>query len=356
MQTAKNWLEKNYRIVVISFIHVLAWVLYLGFYATAFIQRGDNLDYRIIFVLSVILTDVPVFYYSYLSTIPKLLVGQKVWKFLLITLAILILYPLSRYGIDLLFIKYYDGELAPLTIISTSQFTTVFGVRALAALFVIAMAGIGKFTFDWFENARIRRELENQNLLSELAFLKSQINPHFLFNTLNNIHTLAYKKAEGAPEAIMKLSELMRYMIYESDMSFVPLSKEIQHLKSFIDLQELRFKQKGIVNLEVTGDVKQREIAPLLLLPFIENAFKHGYDLNKEGAIKATLHIGDEIAYEVENLIPSTDTLLQKDVVGGIGLENVRRRLELIYPKSHTFLVNESSNSFTVRLTLKTHE
>ena len=355
MQLTKSWLENNYRTIIIAFIHFVSWVLYLGFYRFAFVQQSGNSQYRLLFVLSVMITDIPVFYYCYLRTIPRLLIGRKVWKFILITILIVAIYPLARYGMDVWFIYAFEDSVVPLTNLAVSDFWSVYGIRALAALFVIAMAGIGKFTFDWFENTRIQRELEKQNLISELAFLKSQINPHFLFNTLNNIHTLAYKKAEGAPEAIMKLSELMRYMIYESDMAFVPLAKEIQHLKSFIDLQELRFKTKGIVKLDVTGDMKQREIAPLLLLPFIENAFKHGNDLNRPGAIVAKLSVGDEITYQVENQVPDTDSQLLKDEVGGIGLENIKRRLALIYPKGHTFQVIESSNDFTVRLTLKNH-
>ena len=350
-----TWLEKHYRKLVIVLIHLLAWVLYLAFYRLAYVQQSGNEQYRYLFLVSIIITDIPVFYYYYLRAVPRFLVGKKIWKFLLWTAVVLLVYPVARYGIDLVFAEYYPDNLMPLSNIATVNFKTVYGIRALAALFVIAMAAIGKFTFDWFENTRIRRELENQNLISELAFLKSQINPHFLFNTLNNIHTLAYKKADGAPEAIMKLSELMRYMIYESDMEFVPLTKEIQHLHSFIDLQELRFKTKGIVKLEVNGDASQKSIAPLLLLPFIENAFKHGHQLNKQGAIKAKLSVGNDITYEVENEIPNGDRQVEKDSVGGIGLDNIKRRLALIYPGRHTFEVDESSSHFIVRLTVKDH-
>lgn len=348
-----EWIEKHYGKLVIISLHALAWFLYLTFYRLTYVQQGRNSEYVFFFILSIVVTDAPVFYYFYFRAIPRLLIGKKVWKFLLISLLVTLNYPLVRYGFDHLFLTFYPHDLTPISNIAVAGFNVVFGIRALAALFVIAMAGIGKFTFDWFENARIRRELENQNLTSELAFLKSQINPHFLFNTLNNIHTLAYKKADGAPEAIMKLSELMRYMLYESDMSFVPLDKEIQHLRSFIGLQELRFKAKDIVTLEVTGDTQGVVIAPLLLLPFIENAFKHGYQLNRTGAIKVKLNVSDQINYEVENEISIKQKEQMKDQVGGIGLENIQRRLKLIYPDRHTFSVNESSNSFNVSLTLK---
>lgn len=355
MTSLKNWIQAHYRKVTVVTIHVLAWVLYTGFYGTAYLQQAGNNEYRILFLLSILLTDLPVFYYYYFSAIPKLLVGRKAWKFIGITLLVSLAYPIARFGLDTLFVTYYPGVVAPLSNIAVDNFDAVFGIRALASLFVIAMAGIGKFTFDWFENQRIRRELENQNLTSELAFLKSQINPHFLFNTLNNIHTLAYKKSDGAPEAIMKLSDLMRYMIYESDVAFVPLTHEVEHLKSFVALQELRFKSESIVSFNFEGDFTQQQIAPLILLPFVENAFKHGYDLNKEGAIQIRLTAGEQIVYEVENPIPPKGLTVQKDQVGGIGLENIKRRLAIIYEGRHTLSVDESSNSFKVTLTIKPH-
>lgn len=304
-------------------------------------------------MLSILVTDLPLFYYYYLRAIPRLLVGKKVWRFILITVIVALAYPVARYGLDNLFVSIYSDQVTPLTNIAVGDFNIVFGIRLLAALFVVAMAGIGKFTFDWFENQRIRRELENQNLTSELAFLKSQINPHFLFNTLNNIHTLAYKKSDGAPEAIMKLSDLMRYMIYESDVDFVPLEREVQHLKSFIALQELRFKSLEIVSFTFKGDLSQRQIAPLILLPFVENAFKHGFDLNKKGTIQIKLAVGTKLIFEVINPTSPSDMSVNKDQVGGIGLENIKRRLDLIYKGKHTLLVDESSDSFRVLLTIK---
>ncbi len=353
MSSLKKWMNLHYRQVVVAAIHVLAWVLYMAFYSLAYVQQSGNQSYRTLFMLSILVTDLPLFYYYYISAIPKLLVGKKVWKFILVTVILALAYPVVRYGLDTLFVSYYSDQVTPLSNIAVGDFNIVFGIRLLAALFVIAMAGIGKFTFDWFENQRIRRELENQNLMSELAFLKSQINPHFLFNTLNNIHTLAYKKSEGAPEAIMKLSDLMRYMIYESDVEFVPLEREVQHLKSFVALQELRFKSEAIVEFSFEGDLSQRQIAPLILLPFVENAFKHGFDLNRKGAIRIRLIVATKLIFEVTNPLMPSGMSINKDQVGGIGLDNIKRRLDLIYKGKHTLTVDESSDSFKVTLSIK---
>jgi len=353
MSSLKKWINLHYRQVVVVAIHVLAWMLYIAFYSLAYVQQSGNQSYRTLFMLSILLTDLPLFYYYYLSAIPKLLIGKKVWRFILVTIIVAFAYPFARYGLDTLFVSFYSDQVTPLTNIAVGDFNIVFGIRLLAALFVVAMAGIGKFTFDWFDNQRIRMELEKQNLTSELAFLKSQINPHFLFNTLNNIHTLAYKKSDGAPEAIMKLSDLMRYMIYESDVEFVPLEREVQHLKSFITLQELRFKSEEIVEFSFEGDLSQRQIAPLVLLPFVENAFKHGFDLNRKGAIRIRLTVGTKLIFEVTNPLTPSGMSVNKDQVGGIGLDNIKRRLDLIYEGEHTLLVDESSDSFTVTLSIK---
>ena len=349
----KAWLELNSERLVIVVLHVVAWVLYLLFYSISWIQVSPSKEYQFVYVLTVAIKDIPLFYYFYSRAIPKMLAGKKVWRFLLFALLLAAIYPLVSRCIDQVIIMFYSDSLTPFTNISTSQFWNVFGIRGLSALFVIAMAGIGKFTFDWFKNMRIRRELENQNLTSELAFLKSQINPHFLFNTLNNIHTLAYKKADGAPESIMKLSELMRYMLYESDVDRVPLATELSHLRSFIGLQQLRFKAKDIVKLTVTGDVATRNIAPLLLLPFVENAFKHGYQLNRAGAIRIDLKAEEALVFTVENELPPAQVQLQKDQVGGIGLENISRRLQLIYGPDAELDVQSDTNQFKATLTLK---
>ncbi len=353
MTKLRIWFEKHAQDVIVVILHAIAWFLYLGmFFITSNPQGGSPVN-RMWYIISVALTDVPLFYFFYLNAIPRLLAGKRGWLFTGLVLGITALYPAFRYGTDLLIIYYLPDYQSPLSNLVTTQFWSAYGVRGLSCLFVISMAGMGKFTFDWFKNARIRRELETQNLTSELAFLKSQINPHFLFNTLNNIHTLAYKKSDKAPEAIMKLSELMRYMLYESDTEMVPLDTEIGHLRSFIGLQALRFKTQNIATLDISGNTEDKMIAPLLLLPFVENAFKHGYNLKNAGAIKINLDAGESILFTVENEKPPVDMPVQKDEAGGIGLENISRRLELIYRTHYTLDVDESSSCFKIKLTLK---
>lgn len=354
MEKLRKWLDRHSGGLVEVVVHIIAWVLYLLFTYFFYIRQSESSLYHFTYMLGIVITDVPLFYYFYSKAIPQYLVGgKKSWLFTGLVILVLGIYPFSRFLIDQFLIIYFPDDLSPFTSIVSTQFWTVFLVRTLGGLFVIIMASFGKFTFDYFRNMRIRKELETQNLTSELAFLKSQINPHFLFNTLNNIHTLSFKQSPLAPDAIMQLSELMRYMIYESDTDFVPLEKEVYHLKSFIELQSLRFKADDLVSFNISGNVSRHQIAPLLLLPFIENAFKHGYQLNQRHCIKIDLKATEEIMFQVENPMSPAGISQSKDGVGGVGLENIKRRLELIYPGRYTLSIRPSSNRYLITLRIQ---
>jgi len=193
--------------------------------------------------------------------------------------------------------------------------------------------------------------LKSENLETELKFLKSQINPHFLFNALNNIYTLAYIKATEAPDMILKLSDMLRYILYDCTTEEVPIAKEINYLKNYIELQQLKADD---IDIQVTIDdfAPQVKIAPMLLIPFIENSFKHSkIEDTKQGWIRiALLQQDQQICFRVSNSKPSQS--FTKDKVGGIGLQNVKRRLELLYPQKHDLQIVEKADSFRVTLLL----
>jgi len=206
-----------------------------------------------------------------------------------------------------------------------------------------------RFMIDWFDSQKLKDELINQRQSSELALLRSQVNPHFLFNTLNNIYSLVYKKSDEAPAAIMKLSSIMRYMMYDAAGESVQLEKEIDYLKSFIELQTLRINQIDFVELKIEGNTDHRTIAPMLLIPFVENAFKHGGKTHTPGII---IHLNvepDQIRFEITNYL-KRNLLVQKDKLGGIGLQNTKRRLELLYPGKHNLSIIEENDQFIVKL------
>jgi LytS/YehU family sensor histidine kinase len=193
-----------------------------------------------------------------------------------------------------------------------------------------------------------QRDLVIQNRQSELSFLRSQINPHFLFNSLHNIYSLMYQNAAGAQEAILSLSDLLRYMLYDASEK-VPLQKEIDYIDRYIALQKIRFDHPIHAPMHVTGDIAAVQVPPLLLIPFVENAFKHG-DLSgdKEG-VEITIHGGPRSFYF--HCINKKGHGL-KDAAGGIGLQNVQRRLVLLYPGKHSLKIDDTADHFTINLEL----
>lgn len=208
------------------------------------------------------------------------------------------------------------------------------------------------FMIKWFEAQKLKDELINQRQASELALLRSQVNPHFLFNTLNNIYSLVYRKSDDAPAAVMKLSSIMRYMLYDATTDSVPLDKEIEYLKSFIELQELRMKHADFISLQVQGNTEGRTIAPMLLIPFVENAFKHGSKTRQPGIIIRLLTRPGWISFEVSNYLRKTVNEGDKQA-SGIGLANIRRRLELLYPGKHELVITVDEEMFRINLEIE---
>lgn len=198
-----------------------------------------------------------------------------------------------------------------------------------------------------FEEGR-RNDLILANKQSELSLLRSQVNPHFLFNTLNNIYTLVYHKSDDALSAVERLTGLLRYALYEEKRS-VPISKEVKAIRDFIDLQKIRYSFSPALDLSLDGNCEGLEIAPFLLIPLVENAFKHGVLKDKETPVLIHL-ICEEggLFFRVENKIARQ----YKDQVGGIGLENVKKRLDLIYGNRYEMNIEEKENNFKIALKL----
>ena len=193
-----------------------------------------------------------------------------------------------------------------------------------------------------------QRELLLQNRQSELSFLRSQINPHFLFNSLNNIYSLAYQQSDRVLPAIAGLSDLLRYMLYDANEK-VPLEKELEYIRKYIDLQRLRFEQPVKAELMVAGNTVDVLIPPLLLIPFVENAFKHGDFSHENNGLLINIYTNNQ---KLHVHCHNKKGKQRKDVGGGIGLENVRRRLSLLYPGKHVLLVEDKNDFFTVNLEL----
>lgn len=289
--------------------------------------------------------NISLFYINYLYLIPRYLDSKYYGRYVLMVLATVIVFGFIKYGVGMIFHQHVltgrDGK--------TISFASYYISTIFTSIIFVLLSIILHFTVDWFLNERIQRDLENQRLTAELALLKSQINPHFLFNSLNSIYSLAYQRAENTPEAILKLSEIMRYMLYECNDNKVDLANELQYLQNFIDLQKIRFGDNSYVNFEVEGIITNQRIVPLLLISFIENAFKHGVANDKNAPIQLKITVDDG---HLQFYMHNRKHLHNRDAAGGIGLNNVKRRLKLLYPNQYHLTINDTADTYTCELSL----
>ena len=211
-----------------------------------------------------------------------------------------------------------------------------------------------RFTKDWFENEKLKNEIIQEKLHTEINFLKAQINPHFIFNTLNNLYAEARKHEDKTvADGIAKLSHMMRYMIYDSNVEKVTLAKEIQYLNSYMELQKFRFSEEDPIDLKISLDIKNPsvQIAPIIFIPFVENAFKHGIQIEQKSFIHLSVTATDhELVFNISNRKFKTETIEKNS---GVGLKNVKRRLALLYPDKHQLEVTDNEDSYHVKLTLQ---
>lgn len=258
-------------------------------------------------------------------------------------MAALALFAYTRIILERYLIDNFEGKEEYL-------YRTRFVVQTFFSYLSIALfVSLLRFAVDWLELQTSRKEMEKEKLTAELNFLKAQVNPHFLFNTLNNLYYLAYSKSENTTEVIEKLSAMMRYMIYDSNYALVQLNKEIDYMQNYISLEKLRLNDKVKINFSIEGETDSVRIVPLVLITFLENAFKHGAS-NSGSWVEASLQCApQQLLFQVANNKASRPTTEEKS---GIGLQNVRRRLELSYPGQYTLEINESPTEFRVRLAI----
>ncbi len=225
----------------------------------------------------------------------------------------------------------------------------VFG-PPIAGTFIILQTGILVRGFEtWFSNIQLKTELENKNLKNELELLKSQVNPHFLFNTLNNIDSLIHSIPDNASAALITLSEMLRYMIYETKTDTVPLQKEINYLKNYIRLQQLRFRNPDYIRVSFPDSCRGEQIAPMLFIPFIENAFKFSTDKGIYPVIDISVFCNAKsVLFTCVNYYSQEKTANNK--TGGLGLCNVKRRLDLLYAENYSLNIKNESPTFNVEL------
>ena len=329
-------------------IHLSFWCLYFSFfyYQITFPRRGEEVNYSKAFfdASTHVLMMAGLSYLNYFYLLPRFLIHKNIFKYLLeFIIPFVIIVTLH------IFLKRYIyadlGESK--RFLHSSKFILQ---HASITLFIAIFVGMLKFAEDWLALETRRKELENEKLTAELTFLKAQINPHFLFNTLNNLYYLAFTNSPNTTEVIAKLSQMMRYMIYDSNHEKVLLSKEIEYIENYIGLEKLRLNNEIPINFSVEGDVNHVKIVPLILITFLENAFKHGVSNNSTNAyISVNLKVQNKtLIYLVENSILETNNHEKS----GIGLQNVKRRLDLSYPEKYRLEVVSSEKDYKINLSL----
>ncbi|PPK88695.1 histidine kinase [Neolewinella xylanilytica] len=331
-------------------LHFAFWSVYasLFFYTISYARKGEpdwgrvfgDLTFHTIGLMAIA-------YLNYFVFLPRLLRYQNTGRYLLTFL------PVFAF-LSYLFLKGKQAVLAYYLGPDDWMYSSRFGVNVLMSVFfAVVCVGLLKFVEDYFELEARRKELENQQLTSELQFLRAQVNPHFLFNTLNNLYYLAVNNSSRTPEVIAKLSGMMRYMIYESNHEKVPLEREIEYIENYLSLERLRLEETVPITFEVDGKTSGVRIAPLILITFLENAFKHGVS-SSATAPWITVHLQverNELQYRVANGKLAEDSKVLKNK-SGIGLQNVKRRLELSYPDHHYLRISDMDERYEVILKL----
>jgi LytS/YehU family sensor histidine kinase len=212
-----------------------------------------------------------------------------------------------------------------------------------------------RFFIDWANKDRMQLQQSKQNLKSELALLRNQINPHFLFNSLHNIDTLIAKDPQKASYSLLQLSDMLRYSFNEADCEEIELDKEVEYLKKYLNLQNLRTSNSELVEFNISIENPNTKIAPMLLIPFVENAFKHTTDKDKKQGITITLNEKSGIInFKVSNL-HDPEKMISKDSSKGIGISNVSKRMEILYPCKHKLNISHDSELFKAELTIDTN-
>ena len=343
--------ESDYKIRPIY--HIGFWFIYFlfntlrwGSYYNDFLfsLKGNLLGFPIHIILS---------YFTIYFLIPRFLYPRKFLRFGFFLLAAIFVMTLLKFELTFQLISHNVWREGP----ETSDFTLDYAiVMMLGEFYVISFTTAIQITIDWLRETKRATRLKKEQMDTELRFLRSQISPHFFFNTLNNIYALSLEKSEKTPGIILKLSDLMCYLLYDTSLKLQDLDKEITCIVNYLDLEKLRHDDKLKIRLNISGEIQGKQIPPMLLIPFVENAFKHGAKKNNgQVLIKLDFTVKNDFLYfKITNDLPQKTIYKISSETGGIGLANVEKRLKLGYnADEYNLEYGEKENRFYVDLKLK---
>lgn len=357
-------MKENKKILTIL-THLVAWICLFSVPYLVFFPRLREFNMSDHMLATIICNDVFIVFFYYLNTqflVPVLLINRKWWRYIIsvgICLTVFLFTP--RQVASLIatpeYIQQNDTYVVNPAFKGAKKLSKApRRSRRLADpyntvlfLLVFSFGTCIAVTQRWLSSEQHKKETENEKLNTELSFLKSQINPHFFFNTLNNIYSLAIVKSELTAPAVMKLSSIMRYILSETEKDFVPLTNEIEFVKNYIELQQMRLTDKVTVVFSTDGVTDDLQIAPLLFIPFVENAFKYGVSAKEASSISINIHTTpNSILFEANNtVVTNISTHLDST---GIGINNAKRRLALLYPNKHQLNISNKENNYQVSL------
>ncbi len=335
-------------------LHVIYWLTFVLIGSFIFSYQ-QNFPYS--FYLLNFLVHLPVFLlYTYgviYLLIPLFLLNRRYWQFFLFLILASGFAASMRIfmGRHIYYAIFIPNVLHPKVWWSADIFFLnliwILGPAVLFAMF--------KYYKNWMQTQTLANEAERKHLASELQVLKAQLNPHFLFNTFNNLYVLALQKSDKTPEVISRMSNLFHYILYECNAVEVPVSKEIKLIEDYIQIEKLRYSDRLTITFEKDIEYADCLVPPMLLYSFVENCFKHGCSPDPGSPwIKLIIRIHDNsFMFEAENSVPASVGSGPKKENNGVGLANIKRRLELIYPKEHELLIQKADNRFLIRLVIR---
>lgn len=346
--TLKNAFKNTSYKIPIKY-HLIFWI---GYFVINFIRWGSYYeDYWYSFKSNIVTVTLGMFlaYFHVYFLLPKLLFKKKQISYVLFFLVALVVFYVVRTELIFLFINdnVWPESQTPQRAYAFNHILVVF----LIGIYDVALATTIKLTVGWvFDRKRIEN-LQAIQLKTELQFLKAQIQPHFFFNTLNNLYALTLEKSQQAPEVVLKLSKIMEYVLYDAKEPKVTLLKEIIYIQNYIDLERLRYGERLNVQVNMQGDIEDHIITPLLFLPFIENCFKHGAVDNNELNILIAFEVTEKNILNF-SVVNNYNSGTQNKKKHGIGNENVLRRLELLYQDKFTLAIKTENQNYSVELSI----
>lgn len=320
-------------------IQIIAWLVFVIFPAfvfstiqPAFIGGALNSPLQGIVILHSIL--IVFYYFNYYYSIPKYYFTKKNKTYIVILIIGLLIMILSMES---------NPRFSPFYEVPVPNGKLIFILSIMIRFVMIVLLSMGIASYNRL------KQIEEAKLKAELSYLKAQINPHFLFNTLNSIYALTVQKSDNAPESVTKLSSIMRYSITDAAQDFVGLDKELNYINAYVELEKLRLTEKVKLNYSVTGNAEGKKIAPLIFIPFIENAFKYGVSTKDNSVIDIAIKIE---AASLNVAVKNTKARANLENKLGLGIENTKKRLRLSYPGKHQLEIINAEKSFSVNLSI----